>query len=60
MRPWEYFNELIGGAKNGYLYFSDEGVDGWQRSKELAAYYHQVLEPRAKYPSRHAPCGRLR
>jgi hypothetical protein len=27
IRPWEYFNEMIGGAKNGYLYFSDEGVD---------------------------------
>lgn len=50
MRPWEYFNEIIGGAKNGYLYFSDEGVDLWQRGKELAAYYHQVLEPGGELP----------
>jgi hypothetical protein len=50
MRPWEYFNELIGGAKNGSLYFNDEGVDCWQRSKELATYYHQVLEPTGEIP----------
>ena len=50
MRPWEYFNEIIGGTKNGYLYFSDEGVDLWQRGKELAAYYHQVLEPAGDFP----------
>jgi tetratricopeptide (TPR) repeat protein len=50
MRPWEYFNELIGGAKNGYLYFNDEGVDCWQRSNELAEYYHQVLEPTGEIP----------
>lgn len=50
MRPWEYFNEIIGGTKNGYLYFSDEGVDLWQRGKELAAYYHQVLEPAGEVP----------
>jgi hypothetical protein len=60
MRPWEYFNELIGGAKNGYLYFNDEGVDGWQRSKELAAYYHRVLEPTGEIPVVAYPCGRLR
>lgn len=50
MRPWEYFNELIGGAKNGYLYFNDEGVDLWQRSNELAGYYHRVLEPGGEIP----------
>jgi tetratricopeptide (TPR) repeat protein len=50
MRPWEYFNEIIGGAKNGYLYFSDEGVDIWQRGKELAEYYHRVLEPSGEVP----------
>jgi tetratricopeptide (TPR) repeat protein len=50
MRPWEYFNEIIGGAKNGYLYFNDEGVDLWQRSKELASYYHRVLEPVGEIP----------
>jgi hypothetical protein len=54
MRPWEYFSELIGGAKNGYLYFSDEGVDLGQRAKELAEYYHRVLEPsgRSMNPSK--------
>ena len=50
MRPWEYFNEIIGGAKNGNLYFSDEGVDLSQRGKELAAYYHRVLEPAGEVP----------
>jgi hypothetical protein len=50
VRPWEYFNELIGGSKNAYLYFNDEGVDVGQRSKERAASYHQVLEPLADKP----------
>lgn len=50
MRPWEYFNEIVGGTKNAHLYFSDEGVDLWQRGKELAAYYHQVLEPAGELP----------
>lgn len=50
MRPWEYFNEIIGGAKNGYLYFSDEGVDLGQRGKELGEYYHRVLEPSGEVP----------
>ena len=27
MRPWEYFNELVGGKDSAYKYFSDEGVD---------------------------------
>jgi tetratricopeptide (TPR) repeat protein len=49
-RPWEYFNEIIGGAKNGFLYFNDEGVDLGQRGKELAAYYHRVLEPAGEKP----------
>ena len=50
MRPWEYFNEIIGGTKNGYLYFSDEGVDLGQRGRELAEYYHRVLEPTGDIP----------
>jgi tetratricopeptide (TPR) repeat protein len=49
MRPWEYFNEIIG-TKNGYLYFNDDGVDVGQRGKELAAYYHRVLEPSGEVP----------
>ncbi|HEY6945470.1 MAG TPA: hypothetical protein VI431_10055 [Candidatus Acidoferrum sp.] len=50
MRPWEYFNEIIGGTKNGPRYFSDEGVDLYQRGRELAAYYHEVLEPSGEVP----------
>lgn len=50
MRPWEYFNEIIGSKKNAYLYFSDEGVDLGQRGKELAEYYHRVLEPSGEVP----------
>ena len=50
VRPWEYFNELTGGKKNAYLYFSDEGVDLGQRGKELAEYYHRILEPSGEVP----------
>jgi hypothetical protein len=50
MRPWEYFNELAGGTKNAHLYFNDEGVDLEQRGKELAEYYHRVLEPARDIP----------
>lgn len=50
MRPWEYFNELVGGKDNAWRYFGDEGVDSGQRSKELAAYYHQYLEPAGDIP----------
>jgi hypothetical protein len=50
MRPWEYFNELIGGPSRAYLYFSDEGVDLGQRVKELADYYHRVVEPSGEVP----------
>jgi hypothetical protein len=50
MRPWEYFNEIVGGKSNAYLYFSDEGVDLGQRGKELAEYYHRVLEPSGEVP----------
>jgi hypothetical protein len=42
--------EIIGGIKNGYVYFSDEGIDVGQRGKELAAYYHRVLEPAGEVP----------
>jgi hypothetical protein len=50
LRPWEDYNEIIGGTKNGYLYFSDEDIDVGQRGKELATYYHQILEPTAEVP----------
>ena len=50
LRPWEYFNELAGGASDGYLYFNDEGVDLGQRGRELAEYYHRVLQPAGDKP----------
>ncbi|QNI33972.1 hypothetical protein H7849_08725 [Alloacidobacterium dinghuense] len=40
----------MGGAGRAYLYFSDEGVDLGQRVKELAAYYHQAVEPSGEVP----------
>jgi len=49
MRPWGYFNEIVG-SKNAYLYFSDEGVDLGQRGNELEQYYHRVLEPSGEVP----------
>jgi Dolichyl-phosphate-mannose-protein mannosyltransferase len=48
LRPWEYFNEIIGGSKNAYKYFSDEGVDLGQRSKEMVEYYRQYLKPKGE------------
>jgi hypothetical protein len=50
MRPWEYFNELAGGAENGYKYFNDEGVDLSQRIGEAARFYHAELEPIGDVP----------
>ena len=49
-RPWEYFNEFVGGSANAYKYFSDEGVDLLQRSKELVEYYRQELRPNGVRP----------
>ena len=45
LRPWEYFNEFVGGPKNAYKYFSDEGVNLGQRTKEIATYYRKFLKP---------------
>jgi tetratricopeptide (TPR) repeat protein len=50
LRPWEYYNETIGGAANGYRYFDDEGVDLSLRKKELAEYYNQNLKPMNEVP----------
>ncbi|PYS99707.1 MAG: hypothetical protein DMF63_10305 [Acidobacteria bacterium] len=50
MRPWEYFNEMAGGAENGYLYFNDEGVDLSQRVGEAARFYHEELEAKGDVP----------
>ena len=50
MRPWEYFNEFVGGPANAYKYFRDEGVDLGQRSKEFAAYYKREVKPDGPRP----------
>ena len=50
LRPWEYYNELVGGTKNAWHYLSDESMESGQRTKELAAYYHQYLEPKGEIP----------
>jgi len=49
-RPWEYFNEFVGGTSNAYKYFDDEGVDLGQRSKEVVAYYREHLKPSGERP----------
>ena len=51
MRPWEYFNEVVGGTTNAYKSFSDEGVNLGQRSKELAEYYRRELKPNGVRPT---------
>lgn len=50
LRSWEYYNELVGGSKNAYLYFNDEGIDIYQRHREIARYYHDVLKPGGDVP----------
>jgi hypothetical protein len=50
MRPWEYFNEIVGGPARGYLYFDDEGTDLGQRSKELAGYYSHTIQVTGDVP----------
>lgn len=45
LRPWEYFNEIVGGSQNAYKYFSDEGVDLGQRTKEIVEYYRRHVKP---------------
>jgi tetratricopeptide (TPR) repeat protein len=50
MRPWEYFNEFVGGTTNAYRSFSDEGVNLGQRSKELAGFYNRELKPQGLRP----------
>ena len=50
LRPWEYYNETVGGTANGHRYFNDEGVDLSLRTKELAEYYEQNLKPNGEIP----------
>jgi hypothetical protein len=59
MRPWEYYNELVGGPAHAYLYFDDEGVDLSQRMKEMARYYHQVIEPTGEIPHIDCECSEV-
>jgi tetratricopeptide (TPR) repeat protein len=50
MRPWEYYNETVGGAANAYQYFRDEGIDISQRTKDLAKYYNENLKSVGEIP----------
>jgi len=59
MRPWEYYNEFVGGADNAYRYFDDEGVDVSQRMKEMATYYHEVVAPTGEIPYIDCECSQV-
>lgn len=48
VRPWEYHNALAGNTAGAYRYFSNEGVDLGQRTRELADYYRREVEPRGE------------
>lgn len=50
MRPWEYFNEAVGGPGKGYLYFNDEGVDLSLRKSDLRRYFDSELRPTGEIP----------
>lgn len=50
MRPWEYYNETVGGSDRAYLYFKDEGIDAEQRVKELVNFYNETLKPVGEIP----------
>lgn len=50
LRPWEYYNEAFGGPDGAYRHFNDEGIDVGQRTKDLARYCKQQLEPRGIKP----------
>jgi hypothetical protein len=43
VRPWEYYNALGGGMRDGWRYFTDDGVDMRQRTRDLARYYDEHL-----------------
>jgi hypothetical protein len=50
IRPWEYFNELVGGPEKAYLHFGDEGVDMGQRRLDFVRYYREHLEAAGEVP----------
>jgi hypothetical protein len=57
LRPWEYYNELIG-TEDAYLYFADEGIDLGQRTREAVRYYNRELRPRGVVPVLAYPVSR--
>jgi hypothetical protein len=58
IRPWEYYNELVGGPEKAYLRFADEGIDMGQRSLDLVRHYHERLEPAGEIPYNFYPIRR--
>ena len=42
-RAWEYHNELVGGTRNAYRYFGNEGLDLGQRFHELRAFHDRHI-----------------
>jgi len=40
---WEYYNELVGGTRNAYRYFDDEGLGLGQRYPQMRDYYRRVI-----------------
>ena len=44
-RLWEYHNELVGGSKDAYRYFGNEGLDLGQRFHEVRAFHDRVIAP---------------
>jgi hypothetical protein len=38
LRPWEDYNELVGGTGDAWHHLSDESLESGQRTKELATY----------------------
>ena len=40
-----YFNELVGGAKNGYIYVTDSNLDWGQDLKRLAKWVDEFTPP---------------
>jgi len=49
LRPYEYYNELIG-MRTAPLKFNDEGVESEQRVKEMLAYYVEHVKPAGEIP----------
>jgi len=50
VRPWEYYNLLVGGADHAWHSFCDDGIDQWQRSRELATYYDAYVRGASALP----------